>query len=171
MKLKPLALLAVAGMLALSGCAVEQEDISTWMRQQERMMRGGVKPLPEMRTFPEVNYEVAHLVSPFETTRIQPEHRADVVQGGPDLTRPREPLESYPLESIAMVGVLMQEERIEALLSVTGTVHQVRVGNYIGQDHGMITKIEETELTLVELVEDMNGDWVERTSKLLLQEQ
>lgn len=50
-------------------------------------------------------------------------------------------------------------------------IHQVRVGNYMGQDFGVVTAISETEVTLRELVEDVNGDWTERSSSLLLQEQ
>ena len=42
--------------------------------------------------------------------------------------------------------------------------------NYLGQDFGVVTNVAESEVTLKELVEDLNGDWVERTSKLLLQE-
>lgn len=139
------------------------------MTQQERGMRGSVKPLPEMKVFPVVDYDQAGELTPFATTRIAPEVRPEAV-GGPDLTRQREPLESYPLESISMVGVLQQDGRSEALVSVSGTLHSVRTGNYMGQNHGVILDIKETELTLVELVEDLNGNWIERTSKLLLQE-
>jgi type IV pilus assembly protein PilP len=33
-----------------------------------------------------------------------------------------------------------------------------------------VTNVADSEVTLKELVGDLNGDWVERTSKLLLQE-
>lgn len=133
-------------------------------------MQGRVDPLPDMRTFPVVRYDASGDLDPFATARIEPESVA-MVTGGPDLDRQREPLEAYPLESLNMVGVLLQDERQHALVAVGGALHQVRVGNYMGQDHGMVTSITEGEVTLTELVQDINGDWVERTSQLRLQEQ
>lgn len=159
------------GALSVVACGGEKDDIKQWMGQQERTMVGGVQPLPEMKPFPVVTYEGMGSVSPFEPTRILPEARTETVTGGPDLNRPKEPLEAYPLESLAMVGVLERENDINALIKVDQTLYPIKVGNYLGQNYGEVTDIQETELTLLELVEDMNGDWVERTSKLLLQEQ
>ncbi len=155
----------------LVACTTEQDDLRSWMTQQESGMRGRVDPLPEIKPFPVVEYGAEMEESPFSLNRIEPESRGTQVTGGPDLTRQREPLEAYPLESLAMVGVLMQEDKVEALISVSGTLHQVRVGNYMGQNHGVITGINETEVSLLELIEDMNGDWVEQPRTLQLQEQ
>ncbi|HRD33659.1 MAG TPA: pilus assembly protein PilP [Rhodocyclaceae bacterium] len=159
------------GALSLVACSGEKDNITQWMAQQERTMVGGVKPLPEMKPFPVFSYEVAGAVSPFEPNRIVPEARAEVVSGGPDLNRPKEPLEAYPLESLGMVGVLARGNETNALIRVDQALYQIKVGNYLGQNYGVVTDIQETELSLLEMVEDMNGDWVERTSKLLLQEQ
>jgi type IV pilus assembly protein PilP len=52
-----------------------------------------------------------------------------------------------------------------------GALYQVKVGNYMGQNFGVVTAISDTAVTLKELVEDVNGEWVERTSSLMLQEQ
>lgn len=163
---KPLPLFLV---LALSGCMTEGDDIQSWMNEQTRSMRGNVEPLPEMQTFPVVSYSAMDEVDPFRSSRIEPETRA-ATTGGPDLNRQREPLEAYPLESIAMVGVLEQSGRKHALVRVDGSLHQVRVGNYMGQNHGVITEISDGAVSLTEIVEDMNGDWVERSSRLRLQE-
>jgi type IV pilus assembly protein PilP len=46
----------------------------------------------------------------------------------------------------------------------------VRVGNYIGQNFGLVSRITETEVTLKEIVQDAAGEWVERPAKLELQE-
>ena len=45
------------------------------------------------------------------------------------------------------------------------------MGNYMGQNFGVITQISESEVKLKELVQDSAGDWVEKESKLLLQGQ
>lgn len=161
-------LLMLVCVLVLAACSNEQDDLRAWMAQQERGLKGTVKPLPEIKPFPVVVYDAEGLVEPFAGSRIEPEPRASV--GGPDMNRPREPLEAYPLESLAMVGVLRQDARTHGLVRVDQALHQVRVGNYMGQNHGVVTAIDDAEITIRELVEDINGDWVERTSRLLLQE-
>lgn len=163
-------LILLVGSLALVACSSEQEDIQSWMRDQEKGMTGTVKPLPEMKPFPVVKYDTEGGFDPFAGSRIEPETKT-TTRGGPDLDRRREPLEAFPLESLQLVGVMMQDKKVHALVRADKNLFQVRVGNYMGQNFGMVTGISETEVTLKELVEDLNGDWVERTSKLLLQEQ
>lgn len=163
-------LIIIAAGLLLGACSAEQEDIQNWMRQQEKGMTGSVKPLPEVTPFPPVAYAAAEGRDPFAASRIEPEAKAST-RGGPDLDRRREPLEAYPLETLSLVGVIRQNGRVHALVRVDNTLHQVRVGNYLGQNYGLVTDVSDSEVTVKELVEDINGDWVDRTSKLLLQEQ
>lgn len=163
-------LIALSG-IVLVACTVEEEDLRGWMVAQERGMTSGIDPLPEMKPFPVAVYTVpSDALDPFDISRIEPEPTA-TVSGGPDLDRPREPLEAYPLESLSMVGVLMQEGKVEGIVAVAGLLHQVKVGNYVGQDHGLVTDILESEIVLKELVQNLEGDWVERVSQLRLVEQ
>lgn len=163
-------LILLAGSLALVACSSEQEDIQSWMLEQEKGMTGSIKPLPEVKPFPLVKYDVEGGLDPFAAGRIEPETKV-TTGGGPDLDRRREPLEAFPLESLQLVGVMTQNKKVHALVKADRNLFQVRVGNYLGQNFGLVTGISETEVTLKELVEDLNGDWVERISKLLLQEQ
>jgi type IV pilus assembly protein PilP len=80
-------------------------------------------------------------------------------------------LEAYPLESLKYVGVMTKKKVSYAIIQVDGSLYQVRVGNYMGQNFGVITKVSESEVTLKELTQDSAGDWVERASALLLQGQ
>jgi len=57
-----------------------------------------------------------------------------------------------------------------AIVQVDGTLHQIKIGNYMGQNFGVVVDVSESEITLRELIQDSAGDWVERTSTLLLQE-
>ncbi len=159
----------LAGCLLVAGCGgSEQEDIQAWMNEQLKGMRGAVRPLPEIKPFPVVDYAGAQADDPFRVGRMELEKRASTMR--PDMDRRREPLEAYPLESLRMVGVLAQGRTAHALVMADKSLYQVRVGNYMGQNFGVVTRISDTELTLKELVEDVHGDWVERTSTLLLQE-
>ncbi len=161
----------LASCLVVFGCAGgEQEDILAWMGEQARGMRGAVRPLPEIKPFAVVAYGAQTADNPFRAGRMELEKRAGGGGIRPDLDRRREPLEAFPLESLSMVGVLMQGPVSHALVQADKSLYQVKVGNYMGQNFGVVTRITESEVTLRELVEDINGDWVERTSSLLLQE-
>ncbi|MEF8706510.1 MAG: pilus assembly protein PilP, partial [Candidatus Accumulibacter sp. UW27] len=88
----------------------------------------------------------------------------------PDLDRPKEPLELYPLESLKYVGVMTRKTQSYAIIQAESTLHQIKIGNYMGQNFGVVVDISEAEVTLRELIQDSAGDWVERTSTLMLQE-
>ena len=78
-------------------------------------------------------------------------------------------LEKYPVESLQMIGYLNVNRQPIAAIQVDGKVKQVKVGDYVGLDFGMVTKITEHEVVLRELIQDSAGDWSERTSSLYLQ--
>ena len=88
----------------------------------------------------------------------------------PERSRRKEPLEAMPLDAVAMVGSLIKVGQPVALVRVDNLLYQVRVGNYLGQNYGRITKISETEVGLREIVQDAAGEWIERTATLQLQE-
>ncbi|KAF7598604.1 MAG: pilus assembly protein PilP [Candidatus Dactylopiibacterium carminicum] len=166
--MKPIWLLAAISLL-LGACADEHRDLKAWMANEAKGMQGKIQPLPPLKEFQDVDYSVSALVDPFQEARLQPAKGRSVNQ--PDENRRREPLEAYPLESLRMVGMMTMHGRPIALIQADRAVHQVRSGNYLGQNFGVITKITEGEITLKELIEDANGDWVERFSSLQLQEQ
>lgn len=155
----------------LAGCAGgSEDDLQTWMNEQAKTMRGSVQTLPELKPFPVVAYAGTQGDDPFRSARMEPERRASAGALRPDMDRRREPLESYPLESMQMVGILMQGRNTHALIKANNALHQVKVGNYMGQNFGVVTQITENQVTLRELVEDVYGDWVERITPLTLQE-
>lgn len=164
---------ALCGLLA--GCSEEShDDIRAWMEESTQGMKGQVKPLPEIKPSIVVAYEAAALLDPFNVQKIEPERKKGGGGGSgltPDLDRRKEPLEQYPLDSLSMVGVLEQGKVRYALVRADSTLHRVRTGNYMGQNFGVITAIETDGITLKEIVQDADGEWVERTSTLQLQEQ
>lgn len=87
-----------------------------------------------------------------------------------ELNRRKEPLEAYPLDAMTMVGSLDKGGQKVALLKVENLLHQVRKGNYLGQNYGRVTQITESEITLREIVQDAAGEWIERGTTLQLQE-
>lgn len=161
----------VLASLALVACGGEEhQDLRQWMKESSKDFKGKIPPLPEIKSFPPVAYSAGDLLEPFNASKIEPERK---VGGGalkPDFDRRREPLESYPTESLKMVGTIMKGKMVHALILADKNLHQVKIGNYMGQNFGIIIDISETEVKLKELVPDSLGDYVERTSTLQLQE-
>lgn len=167
------AIAVVAACMTLAACSGgENEDLRQWMDETSKGLKGGIPPLPEVKSYEPVPYDVGNLLDPFKPAKIGPEQKKSGGGGvQPDLNRHREPLESYPLESLKYVGVITKVKVSYAIVLADGSLYQVRVGNYMGQNFGVITKISEEEVVLKELVQDSAGDWVERESTLLLQGQ
>jgi type IV pilus assembly protein PilP len=160
----------------LSGCGGgEHEDIKQWMAESSRDMKGGIPPLPELKPFPIVSYDASDQADPFSSVRLDPEKSATAGANQPDMDRPREQLEGFPLESIDFIGVVnkLKNKERRALIKVDGVVYQVAKGNYMGQNFGRITEINDTEIILKEIAQDPSGqtaDWIERQTTLQLQE-
>ena len=88
----------------------------------------------------------------------------------PDMNRPKEPLESFSLEAIQMVGTLAQGKDMFALVRAGANLFRVKKGNYMGQNFGVITGIDEGQINLKEVVQDAGGDWVERSTTVQMSE-
>jgi len=167
-----LAVMVMGCAVLVAGCGSAQEDVQKWMNEQSTDMRGAVKPLPEIRIFPVVDYVAVNELEPFNAARIEPakleKRRVSDPRLNPD--RQREPLEAYPLESLKMVGVLGKGGSIHALIQADKALYQVHVGNFIGRDYGKVIAINQDSLELQELIEDLNEGWIERVTTVRLQE-
>lgn len=157
----------------LSACSNDvHQDLKQWMKDATKDLKGRVPPLPVIKPFPVVSYEAGEKSDPFRPTNIETEKKSGGGSGAkPNFDRRKEPLEAFPLESLKMIGLLQKGKTKHAIIRAGTQVYQVIVGNYIGQNFGIITELNDNEVKLKELVQDSAGDWVERTSTLQLQEQ
>ena len=174
-RLAALPLLAAGVVLALAGCGGEAEELSAWMEQQRREVKPSVQPLAAPKKFDPQAYRGAQAVEPFSAQKLsvalKQEARAPNSALAGEMNRRKEPLEAYPLDAMSMVGSLDRLQRRFALLKVDKLLYQVKVGDYIGQNFGRVTKIDETQVVLREIVQDAAGEWIERPASLQLQEQ
>ena len=159
------------GAVLLAGCGADpNQELKQWMDDQTKTMKGKVDTFPVVKPCVPFAYNAFDLPDPFKPRKIEPARGSS--KFAPDLTRRKEPLESYPLESLRMVGTLERDKVMYALVRASDkTVYQVRPGNYMGQNFGIITGISEGDIKLRELVQDSAGDWAERQSRLLLDDQ
>ena len=155
--------------LGMTGCSIGgMEDLQTFVDETGKNMQGKIDPLPEVKVYEPFTYNAFDLPDPFKPRKLS-------TGGGggmqPDLNRPKEPLESFSLETLKMVGMLAKQGVIHAVIKTpNNAIYHVKKGNYAGQNFGLITQISDTEVTLREIVQDSAGDWSERTSTLILQE-
>ena len=164
--------LAVAGIALLASCGgEEQSELRQELAALTKDLRGKVDPLPQVKSYEPVPYKGESMLDPFVPGRIVVAQASTGGGGGvqPDLNRPKEPLEAFPLESIQMVGTLSQSLDMFALVRAGANLFRVKKGNYMGQNFGVILGIEEGQISLKEVVQDSGGDWVERSTSLQMQ--
>ncbi|MDB5841286.1 MAG: pilus assembly protein PilP [Herminiimonas sp.] len=169
------AALIVMLLSALAGCGDSGvQEVQQWMDETKRQTRIVIPKLSEPKTFTPFIYGGKSAVDPYSPAKLAvalaKQKSSSESAFKPNLDRRREPLEAYPLDNLKMVGTLRKAGASYALLQADKSLFQVKVGNYIGQNFGMVTKITESEVELKEIVQDASGEWVERNAKLELQE-
>lgn len=164
--------IAVMIVLFMAACSQEgYEDLESFVKESGTGLKGKVDPLPEIKPLKHFIYQAFEIPDPFSNRRNQQEKsERDELQ--PDLKRPKEALESFPLENLAMVGSLRRGKYVFALVKAPdNSVHRVKTGNYLGQNFGLITGVSEEEVKLREITRGSTDEWVERVSVLMLQTQ
>jgi type IV pilus assembly protein PilP len=163
--------LALLGLgLALAACGSDQRELQAYIDQVKARPGQPIPPLPEVRPAPSFTYVVNDRRSPFvaDTPQLRVSDNPNA-SGGPDLNRPREFLEQVPLDSLTMVGRLRNNRGDYGLIQDSdGLVHRVTIGNFLGQNFGRITSISDSEIQLVELVNDGLGGWLQRPAAISL---
>lgn len=167
--MKPAHLLLVA-CLGLSGCSGSgMDDLRKFVADAGDGLHGKIEPLPEIKPYESFIYNAFDVPDPFKPRKLLPSKGGSGLQ--PDLIRSKEKLEEFPLENLKMVGTLQQNNITYGLVKTSdGSLYRVKIGNYMGQNFGIITKISETELIMTEIVQDSTGNWTERNTSINLAE-
>lgn len=167
-------LLVLALPFLLAACSGEQEELQQWMAQQDKEVKPSVEPIEPPKKFVPEAYTAVNGSEPFSNTKLTVGNRMDSRTSSSLLAsesrRRKEPLEAFPLDSLSMVGSVVKAGRPHALIKADSLLYYVKVGEYVGQNYGKVTRIGETEVTLREIVQDAAGEWIERISTLQLQE-
>lgn len=156
--------------LTLAACSGNDgDDLDKFMLNAANDLSKGVEPLPEVLPYSPLQYNAdGTLTDPFKPRKAASKNGSLE----PNTNRPKEALESYPLESLKYVGSMSKSKLTYALIKTPdNTIQQVKVGNYLGPNYGLITAINESDIALKEIVQDdLTGDWTERTASINLQE-
>jgi type IV pilus assembly protein PilP len=157
-------LVLVLATVGLAACGGNMDDLEQYIDQIKARPGGRIEPLPEVTPYEVFTYvaDAQGLRSPFVPDTPE---ASGAASGGtrPDPDRSREYLESFPLDTLGMVGTLYIGETMYGLVQTSdGLIHRVVPGNYLGQNDGRITDISESEITLVEIISDGIGGYIER---------
>jgi type IV pilus assembly protein PilP len=172
MKCSQLVIVFFAAFLAGCDSSSGFSDLQAYMDEVRARPKGEIEPLPKFQPYESFSYSAAALRSPF-----QPPIKIDVTsrQKGsvdirPDEARTKQFLEGFNIEVFEMVGTLANGSGSFALISGAGGVHRVKVGDYLGRNHGRVLAIDESKVDVVEIVPDGEGGWLERPRSLSLKE-
>ncbi|MBA4256251.1 MAG: pilus assembly protein PilP [Polaromonas sp.] len=167
----------VAWVMGIAGCGSSaDEELTQWMTDQRNSLTPVAQPVTEPKKFQPENYSSNDKLEPFSVQKLTMGMRSDASHAvmntsliGPELARRKEYLETFPLDTMSLVGSLLRDGQKVALVRVDKMLYQVRAGAYLGQNFGKVLSVSEGELVLREIVQDTSGDWIERKVTLLLQ--
>lgn len=176
-KLKRVILLGLV--LVLSACSSSTEDLRAWVDRIKAKPPGRIEPMPEVKEYKPYDYSSAHRKSPFSELEPELETQLQALHDGcdesirPDVTRRKEDLERYSLDSMEMVGIVNRPGKLWGLIRMTagptkGSVLPVTVGSYLGINHGNIIEIDDQQIEISTLVPDSKGCWEKRTVYMAL---
>lgn len=173
MKRARIAVLMVPMML-LAGCNFGGgfSDLQSYMDEVRARAPKPIEPDPEVPEYEPFTYRASSMRSPFQVpVRLAEAGRqAGSRDVKPDESRVRQFLEGFNIEMFNMVGTLSNEDGLYALVSGAGGVHRVKVGDYLGRNHGRVQSIGDAQVDVVEIVPDGEGGWIERPRSITLKE-
>lgn len=154
--------------LFLTACSSNShEDLKDWMKEQKSNQKGKIKSLPVARTF--VPVEFKSISDPFKDKPVLSLNDFEKSKLAPNVNRRKEPLEMFSLEQLKMTGTLMKDKKIYAMIkSPDATINYVTVGNYLGNNYGEITKIDEVNIHMNERIQE-NDEWKIKPNKMSLE--
>lgn len=162
----------LASLMVLSGCTGEGgfTDLSQFMDEVRARPKSSIEPLPKFQPYEPFTYSASALRSPFQMPikvdlASQQKGSKDIK---PDESRVRQFLEGFNIEVFEMVGTLQNEGGVFGLIRGAGGVHRVKVGDYLGRNHGRIVSVDEAEIDVIEIVPDGEGGWLERPRSISL---
>ncbi len=162
----------------LVGCNNSVDDLNQFLELQKNRPVKPIDPLPQLKPHEVFEYNATTMRDPFSNDLevVEESEQANLVVAeggeGPDLSRRKEYLESYPLDSLLMVGTYQQEENYWALIvDPEGVIHPVSEGDFLGHNHGQVLTIFENKVLLKEWINDGLGAWRERDAAMALKEE
>jgi type IV pilus assembly protein PilP len=162
--------------IVIGGCAESRSELESYVSTVKQRPGRPLPPLPKMQEFETFEYAAHAMRDPFSRAASDRRDEPDAVAAGsgprPDRGRRKDELESFPLDSLDMVGTMGASDSMFGLIKdPSGVVHRVKPSNYLGQNDGKIVGVYEDRIELVELFPNGLGGWEERRSAIALDDE
>jgi type IV pilus assembly protein PilP len=150
--------------LLLASCGGDDTDLNNYINQIKSRPAAPIEPIPEFKPLPKFIY-------PEDTKRRSPFNPVVNQQSddfSPNIKRPKQPLEVFPLDALKFVGILKNGPIVWALVSQPGgLVSRVKAGDYMGQNYGQVLLIKDKYIRLEETIQ-VSGKWEKKLIRLNL---
>lgn len=172
MEARNLAGLAIV-LVVLAGCSNDMRDLEQYIADVKARPSKPIPPIPPVKTYTPYTYVGTTGRDPFiaSTSEGADQVGSTAGQSGPrpDLARPREYLERFELDTLEMVGTFSKEGTHWGLVrDPDGVVHRVAQNDYMGKNHGRITRVQNRGIDLTEFITDGSGGWLVRDATVAL---
>ncbi len=160
------------GIIFLAGCSGNSGngDLDAFMTDIKSKPAGKIEPIPPFESYELFTYGASGMRSPFERPK-QAMLKKRIENGiKPDPNRVKEYLEQFDIASFSMVGSISNDVGLWGLIRGQDGIYRVKVGDYLGRNHGRITHIDDQEIQLVEIMPVGPQLWVERQRRIPLTE-
>lgn len=169
----PLQLLLAVAVMTLAACSSDEyADLDQFMAEKRARPGGVIVPIPPFKAYKAFSYSATTMRAPFDRPIEIAELRKIEFQSSvkPDTERAKEFLEQFTFDSLSMVGSLSRSGVDWTLVQdPEGGVHRVRVGNYLGRNHGRVIEMTQSYIAVIEIVSDGSDEgWVERPRTIKL---
>lgn len=156
--------------LLLLGCTSDKPDLLAFVSDVRSRPSPPIEPIPQIKPYTPYTYVAGERRAPFtrviQKPQTQPTATSDL---HPNLKRPLDPLEHFPLDALQMVGTLsVGGVRYALIHAPDDVVYRAQVGEHAGHDYGEITHITPTAVQLTEIVPDGMGGYMNRPASIPL---
>ncbi len=155
--------------IALVGCRANDEPIAPLLKDIRAKSTAKVDALPDEFLYSPLPFQITHKRQPF--SRPQPTRVVAAAQTNdcwqPDLSRSPQSLEQFPLDTLAVKGVIGDSNARWALVQTPeGQLEKIRAGQFIGLNRGRVRQVSSFGIEVQESLPDGLGCWQQRSLKL-----
>lgn len=165
------AFIALCLIFTLSACDQSFDDLEQFVEQVKAKPAGTIPPIPVFNPYKAFTYSAQALRPPFEKPIdiLMAQRMRGNSAIKPDFSRAKEFLEGFDTDTLTMVGNIANSRgRWGLIQDPESNVHRVSVNNFLGRNHGKIVELGDTFISIVEIVPDGLGGWLERPKTLNL---
>lgn len=163
-------LLIVSTLLGLNACGEVHSDLTEWIQETSKTAQAEAMSLPATMPYTPYVHKVSDKPNAFDAMRLKLARQGLGGTSAPDQDRPKEPLEAFDIDRLKMVGTLSKAGVMQGLVRADERIYSVRVGNFMGNNYGKVVSITPEAILLQETVEDLNGEWTTRETRVDLTE-